>query len=72
MTIEEFYAMDGLCMHQGGPLGQGELNGCMLTCPWHGWRYDVTTGKHETSPLVHRCFPTRVEADEVFVDVTDD
>jgi nitrite reductase (NADH) small subunit len=39
-----FYAMDGVCPHQGGPLGEGELEGKVVTCPWHGWEYDVTTG----------------------------
>ncbi|MCA9241202.1 MAG: Rieske (2Fe-2S) protein, partial [Planctomycetales bacterium] len=31
------YAMDGVCAHQGGPLGKGKLEACTLTCPWHGW-----------------------------------
>jgi nitrite reductase (NADH) small subunit len=66
-----FHAMDGICPHQGGPLGKGELTGCMLTCPWHGWRYDVTTGKHETSPLTQPCFDVKVDDDEVFVDVSE-
>jgi len=39
-----FYAMDDVCQHQGGPLGEGELNGKIVTCPWHGWEYDVTSG----------------------------
>ena len=37
-----FYALDGVCPHQGGPLGQGTLEGCIVTCPWHGWQFDVT------------------------------
>ena len=40
----EFFALDGICPHQGGPLGQGELEGCVLTCPWHGWQYELATG----------------------------
>jgi len=46
----EFYALDGVCPHQGGPLGQGSLSGTTVTCPWHGWQFDVTTGKHLLSP----------------------
>jgi len=38
-----FYAIDNICLHRGGPLGEGELEGCVVTCPWHGWQYDVKT-----------------------------
>ena len=41
-----FYAIDNLCPHEGGPLGDGELDGAIVTCPWHGWQFDVTTGKN--------------------------
>lgn len=39
-----FHAIDNTCLHRGGPLGEGELEGNIVTCPWHGWQYDVTTG----------------------------
>jgi nitrite reductase/ring-hydroxylating ferredoxin subunit len=39
-----FYALDNVCLHRGGPLGDGCLNGETLMCPWHGWRFDVKTG----------------------------
>jgi len=39
-----YYAIDDTCAHQGGPLGEGELEGTVVTCPWHEWRYDVRTG----------------------------
>jgi nitrite reductase/ring-hydroxylating ferredoxin subunit len=39
-----FYAIDNTCLHRGGPLGEGELDGTIVTCPWHAWQYDVTTG----------------------------
>lgn len=41
----KLFAMRGLCHHQGGPLAEGELNGNVITCPWHGAQWDVTTGK---------------------------
>lgn len=67
---DEFFALDGICPHQGGPLGKGELNGCVLTCPWHGWQFDVRTGQHQVNPsLRHRVFPVKIEGDDVFVDV---
>lgn len=42
----EFSVLDGICPHAGGPLGKGMLNGNVVTCPWHGWQFDVTTGQH--------------------------
>ena len=42
-----FYALDGVCPHQGGPLGKGELTGPIVTCPWHGWQFDVRSGRHQ-------------------------
>jgi nitrite reductase (NADH) small subunit len=65
-----FYAMDGICPHQGGPLGKGALIGCIITCPWHGFQFDVTTGQHQTSrSLVHPTFPVKVEGGDVWVDL---
>jgi nitrite reductase/ring-hydroxylating ferredoxin subunit len=42
-----FYATQHACLHLQGPLGEGVLEGCVLTCPWHGWQYDVRTGENE-------------------------
>jgi nitrite reductase/ring-hydroxylating ferredoxin subunit len=42
-----FHATQGHCLHMGGPLGRGKLEGCVVTCPWHGWQYDVRTGENE-------------------------
>lgn len=66
----EFHALDGVCPHQGGPLGKGKLVGCIVTCPWHGWQFDVRTGQHQTSAsLLHPRFPVKVEGESVLVDV---
>ena len=65
-----YYAMDGICPHQGGPLGKGQLSQTMVTCPWHGWRFDVRTGQHETSPSVcHPAFPVKTQGTDLFVNV---
>lgn len=50
----ELHALDGLCPHQGGPLGTGRLCGRVLTCPWHGWQFDVVTGGHQISETVRQ------------------
>jgi nitrite reductase/ring-hydroxylating ferredoxin subunit len=63
------YAVDGTCPHAGGPLGDGHLEGAVLTCPWHGWSWDVKSGRSlvdETArvPTV----PVRVVGGAVWVD----
>lgn len=68
----EVHALDGMCAHQGGPLGKGVLEGCTLTCPWHGWQYDVTTGRQTLSERVRqRQYPVRVEGDTIWVRLSD-
>ena len=42
-----FYATQAHCLHLGGPVGRGRLRGCVVSCPWHGWQYDVRTGENE-------------------------
>src|SRR5438132_12038123 len=39
-----YYAIDNSCSHRGGPLGEGDLEGTVVVCPWHAWRWDVTSG----------------------------
>jgi len=63
-----FYAIDNTCKHEGGPLGEGELAGTVVTCPWHGWTYDVTTGISPDDPACAvEKYEVRVEGSEVLV-----
>lgn len=65
-----FYAINDVCVHRGGPLGEGELEGKVVTCPWHGWQYDVTSGKVIQNPSMGvSCYPTEVRGDEIFVNI---
>ncbi|MEX0670738.1 MAG: Rieske (2Fe-2S) protein [Pirellulales bacterium] len=57
------HAIDGLCPHQGGPLGTGMLCGTVLTCPWHGWQFDVTTGRHRISAIMRQAVHEVCERD---------
>ncbi len=67
----KFFAINNTCLHRGGPLAEGELNGKVVTCPWHGWQYDVTTGKLTMNPTVGvNCYPVEVRGDDVFVDIS--
>lgn len=65
-----WYALDGVCPHQGGPLGKGALNGCQVACPWHGWQFDVRSGQHHLrASLVQPGWPVKVQADDVWLDM---
>ena len=46
-----YYAIDNACPHQGGPLAEGWVEGCVVTCPWHAWSFDVRTGAMTPSDL---------------------
>jgi nitrite reductase (NADH) small subunit len=65
-----FYAIDDTCKHQGGPLGEGELDGTTVTCPWHGWTYDVSSGISPDDPdcAVAR-YEVQVNGDAILVAV---
>jgi nitrite reductase/ring-hydroxylating ferredoxin subunit len=63
-----FYALDNTCLHRGGPVGEGDLDGTIVTCPWHGFQYDVTTGRNVFDPEVGlETYPVRVEGEDVLV-----
>lgn len=65
-----WHAIDGLCPHQGGPLGTGKLCGALLTCPWHGWQFDMPTGRHRISATVTQSrFDVRETEGRVFIRV---
>ncbi len=67
----QFHAIDGVCIHRGGPLGDGVLEGAVVTCPWHGWQYDVRTGRVGQNPGAGvNCFPVEVRGNEIFVNVS--
>jgi nitrite reductase (NADH) small subunit len=64
-----FYAIDNTCPHRGGPLAEGELEGKVVTCPWHSWQYDITSGESLTDDLKVSCYAVRVEGDAVLLAV---
>ena len=64
------HAMDGLCPHRGGSLGQGALHDNMVVCPWHAWEFDCTTGVHDYNPSIRLAtYAVRVEGDDILVDL---
>ncbi len=63
-----FYAVDNTCRHRGGPLGEGSLTGTTVTCPWHGWEYDVATGTCKLDASIKvQTFAVKVEGDDILV-----
>lgn len=65
-------AIDGLCPHQGGPLAEGEVTGTIVTCPWHGWQFDIRTG-HCTlgTTITQPVFEVRVEGQDILLAIPD-
>ena len=65
---DEFFATQGHCIHLQGPLCEGRLEGHVLSCPWHGWQYDVRSGENEFDhAIVLETYDVKVEDGEVKV-----
>lgn len=63
-----FFAIDGVCPHRGGPLGEGYMENHVVTCPWHGWQFDVTSGKSPVNPTASvPCLPVKVESSDLLI-----
>ena len=66
----KYYAISNTCLHRGGPLGQGVMDGNLVTCPWHGWQYKVTTGENCTNSAVKvASYQVQVEGNDIKVAV---
>jgi len=66
----EIRAMSGVCPHHGGPLGQGALEGALVTCPWHAWQFDSATGACAfNDDLRVPTYSVRVESGEILLDL---
>jgi nitrite reductase (NADH) small subunit len=66
----QIHAMDDMCPHAGAPLSDGRLNGCVVTCPWHGWDFDVTNGRMPgQAEDCQKVYPVHINGDQVEVEV---
>jgi nitrite reductase/ring-hydroxylating ferredoxin subunit len=66
-----YHVMDGICPHAGGPLGKGTLRGNIVTCPWHGWQFDVQTGHHCLNQRICQTYyDVTIENGHVVIDLT--
>jgi nitrite reductase/ring-hydroxylating ferredoxin subunit len=66
-----FYAIGNTCTHRGGPLAEGFISGDEVTCPWHGGRFKIQTGKVCGPPPANDVpqYNLRVEGEDVEVEV---
>jgi nitrite reductase/ring-hydroxylating ferredoxin subunit len=70
----QIYAFTDNCTHISGPLNDGELEGCIVTCPWHGAQFDVRTGKVLRGPARQDLYtyPVKVEDNAIFISLPDE
>ncbi len=62
----DFYAVDNLCPHEGGPLVAGTIGGRVLTCPWHRWQFDLKTGCSPVNPAIQvQTYPVQIEGERI-------
>ena len=65
-----FFAISNTCLHRGGPLGEGFVEGDVVTCPWHGWKYNVKTGANVMIPSQKvASYQVKIEGNDIFVAV---
>lgn len=67
-----YHVVDDTCTHDDGPLGEGALDGCAITCPRHGARFDVRDGRVLSMPAAYpiRAYPTRVQEGTVEIELS--
>ena len=66
----QIFATTNTCLHKGGPLGEGMLDDSVVTCPWHGWKFNVKTGVSPVNPAAKvETYKVKVDGDKVLVEV---
>jgi nitrite reductase (NADH) small subunit len=64
------YACENTCGHQGAPLADGRLEGKVITCPWHSWKYDVTSGVcTRDDSITVKTYPTQIQGDDILIEI---
>lgn len=67
----EIFALEHSCPHQGGPIGEGEICGMTITCPWHEWKFDIRSGANDKDPtILAKTYAVRVVEGMVLVEVS--
>ncbi len=70
----KFYAIDDVCTHDGGPLGEGQLEGFCIACPRHGAKFDIRDGRALTMPATQptAAHEVKIEGNEILVRLSDE
>lgn len=64
------YAIYNVCPHAGGPMAEGGINGKLAMCPWHGWEFDVTTGKCTFNEAIQQpTFKVKEDGEDIYVEI---
>ena len=67
---DDVYAISAICPHQGGPLDEGGLNDGIVTCPWHGWDFNVKTGACTFNSAIRvPVYKVKQKGEDVYVEV---
>jgi len=66
----EISAMDNVCLHRGGPLGEGMIEGGKVICPWHGWAWDPKTGEAQMPGAKVAVYPVKIENGDMLIDLS--
>jgi 3-phenylpropionate/trans-cinnamate dioxygenase ferredoxin subunit len=71
---DTIYAFTDNCTHISGPLNEGELQGCVITCPWHGAQFDITTGQVLRGPARQSLmtYPVKIEGESILIALPDE
>jgi len=64
---DQVHAIENFCPHQGGPLAEGAIDDTVVTCPWHGWQFDVTNGKSVLGADGVQSFPVEIKGEDIFI-----
>ena len=65
----EINAMENVCLHRGGPLGQGVISKGRIVCPWHGWEWDPKTGEAQAPGAKVAVYPVKIEGGDVLIEM---
>ena len=67
---DTIYAIDNVCPHKGGALAEGSFKGCVVTCPWHGWEFNVTTGAMSMNPSIKvKSYPVKLNGSTISIQI---
>jgi nitrite reductase (NADH) small subunit len=65
----EITAMENVCLHRGGPIGEGTIEIGKVICPWHGWAWDPKTGEAQAPGAKVSVYPVKIENGDVLIEV---